>query len=292
MDRRDDVRPSRGEPVGAFVRHPEPDLAERDDDRASHLVEPTRRLLDGLAVGHASISTISATTSSTDAARRVERDRVLRLDERPVGPSLVARIALCDRRRDLLVAQVGDLLVPPLRPHLGVGGQVHLELGVGEDDRPDVATFDDAAASRLSPRALTPAHLGAHVGVRGDDAHGAGHLGPPDLDARVDAVDEHTLLADVELDVVRDPGDRGVLARVDAAPERGERDSPVHRTGVEVLEAESSWPGPSQRSTCRLPPGRRWRSRASERDPTRPLRGARQGGSSSRGRSSRRSRDR
>ena len=34
----------------------------------------------------------------------------------------------------------------------------------------------------------------------------AGHLAP-DLDARVDAVDEHTLLADVELDVVRNPRD-------------------------------------------------------------------------------------
>ena len=103
--------------------------------------------------------------SSTGRSRRVDHDGVGRLDERRWCAALVARVTLGDRRRHLLVVEVGDLLVAPPRPHLGDGGEVDLQLGVGEDDRADVAALDHPAAVRLGPRTLTPAHLGAHPGL-------------------------------------------------------------------------------------------------------------------------------
>ena len=107
------------------------------------------------------MSTVTASSDST---------------QRPVGPAFVARVALGDRRRDLLVAQVGDLLVPPLRPHLGIGGEVHLELGVGEHDRTDVAALDDASPSRPRP---TPADADASRSARRDSRRRRSPRGSP-----------------------------------------------------------------------------------------------------------------
>ncbi len=103
----------------------------------------------------------------------------------------------------------------------------------------DVPALDDPSPSDLGPLALAAPHLCPDVGIRGDDAHRAGDLGAADLDRRVDAVDEHALLAHVELEVVRDPCDIVVLRRVDAPAQRGEGHPAIHRARVEVLEVET-----------------------------------------------------
>ena len=75
---------------------------------------------------------------------------------------------------------------------------------------------------------------------------------------------------------------------VDAAPQRGERDAPVHGAGVEVVEARAGRRAPAPRWTCRPRPGRRWRSPSRE---SRRYRAGRRGPRRSRGTSWPRSRD-
>ena len=124
-------------------------------------------------------------------------------------------------------------------PHLGIGGEVHLELGVGEHDRADVAALEHPAAVVGHPRPLAPDHLGAHRRVGGHDADGTAHLGAADLDGGVDAVDGHAVGSQLDLDVAGQAAHDLGVAGVDPAAQGGEGDRAVHGAGVEVLEAEA-----------------------------------------------------
>ena len=197
---------------------------------------------------------------SVDAqARGVDEERVLGLDERRDLPALVQGVSSGEVGRDRLVVEVGHLLRATLGPHLGVGGQVHLELGVREDDGADVAALEHSAVARRHPLPLPANHLRPHRRVGGHDAHGPADLGPADLDGGVDAVDRHPVGPDLQLDVGDDPSDLFGLRWVDAAAQGGEGDRAVHRAGVEVLEVQADRRAPAPRWTCPTRPGRRWR---------------------------------
>jgi hypothetical protein len=96
-------------------------------------------------------------------------------------------------------------------PYLEAGGEVGLEVGVGQHHRPDVAALDHPAAPRRHPLALAPDELGPHGRVGGHDAHRPGDLGAPDLDGGVDAVDRDGagLVVDPDLDVADHPPHHG-----------------------------------------------------------------------------------
>ena len=121
------------------------------------------------------------------------RNASVGLHERRHLAALVEGVAAGEVGGHRLVVEVGDLLGAPLGPHLGIGGEVHLELGVGEHDRADVAALEHAAAVGRRPLALAPHHLGAHGRVGGHDADRPADLGAADLDGGVDAVDGHAV---------------------------------------------------------------------------------------------------
>ena len=72
--------------------------------------------------------------------------------------------------RERIGADVRPLRLPPLRAHLRVGDEVDLHLGVGRDDRADVAALDHGVALR-GELALALAHHLAHLRVPRDDRH-------------------------------------------------------------------------------------------------------------------------
>ena len=92
----------------------------------------------------------------------------------------------------------------------------------------------------MRPLTLTSHQLGANGAVRGDGTDRRGHLVGADVGREIGSVDEHTGLADVEVDLARQRRHRLDIGWVDAPAYRRERDGAVHRTGVEVLQAETS----------------------------------------------------
>ena len=121
----------------------------------------------------------------------------------------------------------------------GVGREEHLDLGVGEDDRADVAALGHDVA-RLGCLALDREHGGSHLGHGRDGADVGVHLGRADLGGAVLAVDEHdgalggVYEADVEL--VGQLAHRDGVVDVEATGNRGVGDGAVHRARVEVGE--------------------------------------------------------
>ena len=171
------------------------------------------------------------------------------------------------RSRAMIAASISSTL-PPIsptrrsRPHPRRGGDEQLQRRVGEHDRTDVATLDDAAAVLGDPLPLTLHEHRAHVGIGGDLRHRLGDLAAADRRRGVDTVDDHRVVVDLDLDRRRHRRHLGEVALGDAAPQRGERHRPVHRAGVEVVEPEPRRRRPARPCSCRRPPGRRWRSRA------------------------------
>ena len=119
-----------------------------------------------------------------------------------------------------------DLGGAAARALLGRGGEEDLQLGVGRDDRPDVAALGDVVPVG-DELALALDERGAHLRPRRDLRRARADLRRADQRADVLAVERH---AAVEAD--RAGG------RVGRAAQVGERDGAVHRAGVEVREAE------------------------------------------------------
>ena len=153
--------------------------------------------------------------------------------------ALVERVAAGDVGGHGLVVEVGDLLRAAGGPHLGPGVEVHLELGVGEHDRADVATLDDAAAV-----ALRPSRAAGRPARRARSA-----LAATELTARVTSGPRISMVASTPS--TRTPSSvtsRSTLraraatgsasAGVDVVAERGEGDGSVHGAGVEVPQTE------------------------------------------------------
>ena len=114
--------------------------------------------------------------------------------------------------------------------------QEDLHLGVGRDDRADVAALGDLVAGG-DDRLLLAHERGAHVGVGGDVRRGLGDLGRADRLGDVVAVEQHAL---AELD--RDPlGDLAGARGVSRAA------SPTQR----YIAPVSRYVKPSARATAR-----------------------------------------
>ena len=146
----------------------------------------------------------------------------------------------------------------PPGPLLGRRRQVDLQLGPGEDDRPDVPALDHSPAVRVGPGPLALDQLPPHVGVGGDDRDGPAHLGRADDVGHVAAVDGDPLApprwsppSASAATAARSVG-RYAVVQGQRRPRRGtwRRCRAGRRPGAR--------PPPSRRSTCRRRPGRRW----------------------------------
>ena len=124
------------------------------------------------------------------------------------GIALVAAAHLVGEHLDLHPVPLG---VPARRPHLGVGVEPDLELGMRRHDLADVAALDHRVAL-LGELTLALAHHLAHLLVPRDDGHGRVDLGRADLGRHVVAADEDAA-ALAELD-------RMLAREVRRAPER------------------------------------------------------------------------
>ena len=138
------------------------------------------------------------------------------------------------RRRDRLFGEDGagvdaELGRPPARALLRIGGQEDLHLGVRGDDRADVAAFGD------------PVAVGEQTALLGDD-RGRGHRGrrpPARRPPRPRAADRVGDVAPVEQDPLAERDrELGAIPAGSAPAGRRERDTPVHRAGIEVGEAQ------------------------------------------------------
>ena len=99
---------------------------------------------------------------------RVDQLRVLGgLHARPVR-----RVARPEIGRERVGADVGPLGLAPRGANRRIGLQVDLHLGVGRDDRADVAALDHDVAL-MAELALPLAHHLAHLVVARDDRHHA-----------------------------------------------------------------------------------------------------------------------
>ena len=175
-----------------------------------------------------------------------------------------ARIALAsgELRRE------AALLGAPPGPLLGGGVEEDLQVGVGQDDRPDVAAghYDPAA---ISQRPLAGEQRRTNLGHARQLADRSIDLGTTHLLGHVDAVDEDprqpTALVRRQLDLVderheREPGRRGRrrgAARCRSGPGRAAR---CRRTGNRARGQR-----PRRRCSCRTRPARRARRRAGGR---------------------------
>ena len=92
--------------------------------------------------------------------------------------------------------------------------------------------------------------------------HRRGHLRAPDLGAHVATVDRRHAALDRDRVLLRERGAGRLVVERDAALERGERDRPVHRAGVEHLEPERATRPRGRSSTSPTPTDRRSRRRA------------------------------
>ena len=146
----------------------------------------------------------------------------------------------------------------PPGPLLGRRGQVHLELGVGEHDRADVAALHHPAAVGDGPVPLAPHELGADVGVGRHDGDGVADLGRADL-VSSRRCRRSSPRARRRCRRWRRAQPRRRHRRVRRrARERGRR-----RRGTSLpyraVRGRDGWPPRSTRWTCRRPRGRRWR---------------------------------
>ncbi len=146
-------------------------------------------------------------------------------------------VAAGDIGGHLVVVQVEHLLASPAGSFTIVGGEVHLDRGVGEHHRADVPALDHRGPVGRQPFPLTENHLGPHLRVGGHRAHGPRHLGVADLDGGVDPVDRHGPV-DGQVHGPGQLGHRNGVGRVDSPPDGREGHGAVHGARVEVGQAE------------------------------------------------------
>ena len=113
-----------------------------------------------------SMARTSSTTSSIDSPLVSTTTNLRRLGQRTVAARRILAVTLDDRRLDVgdVAADLGDA---PFRTDAWRRRDVQLQRGVGEDDRTDVAPFDDAPRARR-PSPLPTDEFGADRAVGGD----------------------------------------------------------------------------------------------------------------------------
>ncbi len=81
----------------------------------------------------------------------------------------------------------------------------------------------------------------------GDPRGGGGHLRRPNRRRDVLVADRHLAGRDPQVEPPGQRRHRVPVVRVDLGPDRGQRDAPVHRPGVQVGEAEALGERPGDR---------------------------------------------
>ena len=158
--------------------------------------------------------------------------------QRAVEAAHVPTVAFGDRGGDVLDV-AADLAHSAGGALLRRCGDEQLEGGIGEHDRADIAAFDDAAAVVVGPCSLAGTQLGTHARVGCDGTDDGGHLAPADLGRDVLAIDEHTFVGHAQVDRAGELGHSLLVGDGDSAAQGRTAHRPVHRPGVEVLQAEA-----------------------------------------------------
>ena len=154
-------------------------------------------------------------------------------------PALVEGVAPGHVGGHRLVVEPGDLGGPALGPHLGAGAQVHLEHGVGEHDRADVAALQHAAAPLVGPLPLAAHQLGSRTPGLAATSDTARDTSGPRISMVASTPSTRTRSAVTSSSTTRaSSADRAGVGGVDAPAQGRERDRPVHGPRVEVLEPE------------------------------------------------------
>src|SRR3954452_11997086 len=178
-------------------------------------------------------------------AAGVELDRVVGDPEGPVLAFAVARVAL-----GLGGQNVGDVLAAlrgatPSTLALA-RREEHLQLRVRGDDRPDVAALSDVAPG-VDQLSLADNQSLADLRVDGHSRGGLGDLGAADLQRDVLPVKRDGAVGKVDPSRAGQRADGARVVGVAAGTQRGQRDRPVHRPGIEVREAEALGERPRNR---------------------------------------------
>jgi len=113
-----------------------------------------------------------------------------------------------------------------------------LQLCLRGDDGANVAPLGDPAAIGYQP-ALPLDHRVANLGMQRNPRRRRGHLGRSDRLAHVLTVQGHPTSIESDLHGARDLAERGPVVEVRPGAERRQRDGAVHRSGVQVREAET-----------------------------------------------------
>ena len=141
-----------------------------------------------------------------------------------------------------------DLAHPALGPLPRRRGDEQLQRRVREHDGADVAALDHAAATLARPAALAAAQLLAHRRVGGDRLT-ASVTARPRMSAVASTPSTTTdALVHRQRHRLGQFGDRRLVAHRHPTRQGEERHRPVHRPGVEVLEAEAVGQRPADRA--------------------------------------------
>ena len=194
--------------------------------------------------------------------RPVDLDRAVRATQRGHGPPGVDRVALGQRgggRGDVarggggLTRAPGILQRPTGGTGLGVGGEEDLGGGIGQDDRPDVPALDHDPPTpgerRRDHSALQLDQPRPDLGHGRHRTHGPGHGLPADRLTDVDAVhgDRRGLgvRGGAQHRPVSQRGDGRGIGDVHPAVEHVPGHRPVHRPGVQVVQAQRAGHAPA-----------------------------------------------
>ena len=146
----------------------------------------------------------------------------------------VIRLGLFERHFN---APGQQFFLPPHRPDLGTGLQEELALRVGKDLGPLVPSLGHQVT--LSNHCLLlPDHLGPDTGVLGDPGGGFGDRGGSQCGGDVDAVEKHVLAVEADPKFSRPIGHARPVGCVDVSCEATVGHGAVHRTGIDVVEAQ------------------------------------------------------
>src|SRR6266480_5973629 len=163
--------------------------------------------------------------------RRPERrDRAIRVDTVAQLDLLAHRILVHPLATPLVLRRAtADLLVQ-------AGDKEELELGVGEDDGPDVATRHDH--TRPGHLALLLDQRLAHTSDRGDHGKGVGVVGVVDAVGQLGPIRPNPLALHADDGRLGERCHRVAVARVDASLGREPRDGAIHQAAVDERKPE------------------------------------------------------
>ena len=140
-----------------------------------------------------------------------------------------------------VVLHAGVLLVAALAAGLRRSIEEDFYIGVGKNDRPDVAAFHDHAAA-AAEIALEFDHPRANVGMNADARGSLGNVGIADAFGDVGAVEKDTIAVTVgfeaDIGVTGETLERECIVEVVVGEDRFQGEGAIHGAGFEIEKAE------------------------------------------------------